>query len=77
MTDFTSHTPEMLAMLKLLVETESPSHDKTGVDRVGAIIAAECRRQGALVTFHPQTTVGDLVEARWGEGRDGTGTIVE
>ncbi len=71
MTDFTSHTPEMLAMLKLLVETESPSHDKTGVDRVGAIIAAECRRQGALVTFHPQTTVGDLVEARWGEGRDG------
>jgi glutamate carboxypeptidase len=71
MSDFDAFTPDMLALLKRLVETESPSNDKAGVDRVGAIVAAECRRQGALVTLHPQTAVGDLVEARWGEGRDG------
>ena len=71
MYDFNDRIPEMLALLKRLVETESPSHDKSAVDRVGAIVAAECRHQGAAVTLHPQTAVGDLVEARWGEGRDG------
>jgi len=33
------------ALLKLLVETESPSHDKAAVDRVGALVA------GALVVL--------------------------
>jgi hypothetical protein len=29
------------SLLKLLVETESPSHDKAAVDRVGATLAEE------------------------------------
>jgi len=71
MSDFAVRTPDMFSLLKRLVETESPSDDKAGVDRVGVIVATECHRQGASVTLHPQTAVGDLVEARWGEGQDG------
>lgn len=64
-------TPAMLSLLKELVEAESPSHDKAGVDQVGALVSEECRRLGAMVTVHPQMTVGDLVEAHWGEGSGG------
>ena len=71
MNNFNERTPVMLSLLKKLVEAESPSHDKAGVDRVGALVAEECRRQGAAVLLHPQTAVGDLVEAHWGEGRGG------
>ena len=71
MYDFEAHTSSMLALLKQLVEAESPSHDKAGVDRAGALVAEACRRMGAVVTFHHQAAVGNLVEAHWGEGRDG------
>jgi glutamate carboxypeptidase len=71
MYDFNAYLTSMLALLKRLVETESPSHDKAGVDNVGAMVAEECRRLGAVVTLHPQKTVGDLIEAHWEEGRNG------
>ena len=48
-------------LLKLLVETESPSHDKVAVDRVGAIIAEEARRLGGLVEIIPNQEAGDHV----------------
>lgn len=53
-------------LLKLLVETESPSHQKAAVDRVGAIIADESRRTGAKVEFVSNKETGDHVIARWG-----------
>jgi glutamate carboxypeptidase len=71
MYDFDAQIPSMVELLKRLVEAESPSHDKAAVDRVGAIVASECHRQGAAIQFHTQSVVGDLVEAHWGEGRDG------
>ena len=71
MYNFKPHLPSMLALLKRLVETESPSHDNAGVDNVGALVAEECRRLGAVVTLLPQKTVGDLVEAHWGEDQNG------
>jgi glutamate carboxypeptidase len=71
MLDFKARTPAMVSLLKKLVETESPSHDKAAVDRLGALVADECRRLGAKVQLHPQAAVGDLVEASWGTGRDG------
>ena len=61
--DLTAQVPHMIALLKRLVETESPSHDKAAVDRVGSIIADECRRLGARVKIHTQAAAGDLVEA--------------
>lgn len=63
--DFTALVPEMLVLLKRLVETESPSHDKAAVDRLGKIIAEECRRLGAQIKIHPQTEAGNLVVARF------------
>jgi len=65
MIDFEARTPAMLALLKQLVETESPSHDKKAVDRVGMLVAEECRRLGAEVKFHLQTKTGNHVEAHW------------
>jgi len=71
MSDFNPDKPAMFALLKRLVETESPSIDKAAVDRVGAIVADECRHLGAQVEIHPNPIAGNLVEARWGQGAGG------
>ena len=55
-------------LFKLLVETESPSHDKSAVDRVGAIVAEHARQLGAYVEVIPNIETGDHVLARWGSG---------
>lgn len=64
MTDIDS----MKFLLKTLVETESPSHDKTAVDRVGAIVAEEARKLGAQVESIPNHKTGDHVVSKWGSG---------
>ncbi len=71
MLNFTSRKPEMISLLKRLVETESPSRDKAAVDRVGAIVADEARRLGADVEIRSQSEAGDHVVARWGGGKGG------
>ena len=52
---------EMKALLKRLIETESPSTNKTAVDRVGAIVADEARRLGADVEVAPVMDAGDQI----------------
>ena len=59
------------SLLQTLVETESPSHDKAAVDRVGAIVAEEARKLGAQVEIIPNAETGDHVISCWGNGRDG------
>lgn len=56
---------DIKSLLKLLVETESPSHDKAAVDRVGAIVAEEARKLGAQIEVVPNQETGDHVIARW------------
>lgn len=58
-------------ILKTLVETESPSHNKAAVDRVGAIVADEARKLGAQVEVIPNKETGDHVLSQWGNGKDG------
>jgi glutamate carboxypeptidase len=53
------------SFLKLLVETESPSHDKMAVDRVGAIVAEEARKLDAQVEIIPNKETGDHILARF------------
>ena len=65
MNNFETQKPGMIVLLKQLVETESPSRDKAAVNRVGAIVAEECRRLGAQVEIHPQAETGDHVLARF------------
>jgi glutamate carboxypeptidase len=60
--------PRQTAMARLLgrfVRAESPSLDKTAVDRFGRMVAAEWRRRGARVAFLRQRGRGDHVRAEW------------
>lgn len=53
------------SLLKRLVESESPSHDKAAVDRVGAIVAEAARGLGAQVEILENEETGDHVLARF------------
>jgi glutamate carboxypeptidase len=53
------------SLLKLLVETESPSRDKAAVDRVGALVAEEARRLGGQVEIISNTETGNHILARF------------
>ncbi len=61
----------MQTFLKQLVETESPSHDKAAVDRVGKIVTDECRKLNAQIQIIPNIDTGDHILAKWGDGKDG------
>lgn len=65
MPDFDARLPDMLRLLKQLVETESPSHNKAAVDRVATLVIQECHRLGANVEVAPNAQTGDHVIARW------------
>lgn len=62
---------DLKSLLQLLVETESPSHDKAAVDRVGAIVAEEARKLGAQVEIILNQETGDHLLSRWGTGKGG------
>lgn len=69
----------MFLLLRTLVETESPSHDKAAVDRVGAIVAGEARKLGAQIESIPNQEAGDHVLARFlpsGRGAGGARGIL-
>jgi glutamate carboxypeptidase len=55
-----------LAMLRALVEQESPSSDKEAVDRVMGLASSLCREIGGRVRCHRQKKHGDLLEAHFG-----------
>ncbi|HEX6034588.1 MAG TPA: M20 family metallopeptidase, partial [Anaerolineales bacterium] len=52
------------SLLKRLVETESPTHEKAAVDRVGAIVTEEARKLGAHVEILTNRETGDHILAR-------------
>src|SRR5512147_2963192 len=54
-----------IQLLKTLVETESPSHDKSAVDHVGAIVAEQARKLGAQVEIIPNAETGEHVLAHF------------
>jgi glutamate carboxypeptidase len=66
---------QTLPLLKRLVETESPSHDKAAVDRVGAIVAEEARKLGAKIEIIPNEETGDHVLCNF-SGDRGQGNIL-
>ncbi len=62
---------ELKSLLKQLVETESPSQDKSAVDRVGAIVMKEAQALGAEIETVKNIKTGDHIIARWGRGSGG------
>lgn len=65
MLDLDTQISELTALLKVLVETESPSTEKIAVDHLGAIVADEARRLGADVQIVPVKEAGDHLIARF------------
>jgi len=65
------HEDDMLTCLAELVNTDSNSHDKAGVDRVGAQLAARLAASGCHVERYPRETVGDCLVATLAGGRPG------
>jgi glutamate carboxypeptidase len=55
----------MLALLKRLVETESPSHDKSAVDNVGRLIVEEVNILGGKIEIVQNETTGNHIIARF------------
>jgi glutamate carboxypeptidase len=76
MPDFAERTGDLVALTRRLVEIESPSTHKAAVDRVGATVADELRKLGALVTVDEQTTVGNHILGSWGDWRKGEGILL-
>ena len=66
--DLTTRTPEMIALLKELVDIGSPTHERTVVNRLGAIVARETKKLGAEIEIVSKADVGDQIIARWGQG---------
>lgn len=66
--DITTRTPEMIALLKELVDIGSPTHERTVVNRLGAIVARETKKLGAEIEIVSKSDVGDQIIARWGQG---------
>jgi glutamate carboxypeptidase len=64
---FIARQGESVALLRHLVELESPSSDKAALDRLGAFIAAQLRDVGASVEVMPQVSAGDHFVATLGD----------
>ncbi len=56
---------ELKQLLKTLVETESPSHDKAAVDRAGVIVTEEVHKLGGKVEIIQNAETGNHVLARF------------
>src|SRR5689334_16268669 len=55
--------PQMVSLIRQLVEQESPSFQKQAVDVVGRTLAREFDQRGARVTMHPSNKFGDHLQA--------------
>ncbi len=67
---FNANLDEPLALLKRLVEIESHSMDKAGIDRLAYFLAREFESCGAAAEIIPQAERGNALKVTW----RGTGT---
>jgi glutamate carboxypeptidase len=75
--DLQAREADILRDLTELVNIESPTHDKAGVDHAQDYLAGRLRWAGAEVERHAQTGVGDFLRAVWrGEGVAGRSPIL-
>jgi glutamate carboxypeptidase len=61
----------LLKRIQALVEIESPSDDKAGVDRCVEAVAEMAAKVGGKAKRHRQRTFGDVLEVRWGGSERG------
>jgi glutamate carboxypeptidase len=65
----TAQSAWIVEKLRALVEVESPSDDKAGVDAAGALVAGWAAELGGRSRLHPQKQFGDVLELRFGPAR--------
>jgi len=65
---FHSRLPKMIKTLRDMVEIESPTHDKSSVDRLGLYISNKAQEMNAELEVHGQVDAGDHVSMYWGNG---------
>jgi glutamate carboxypeptidase len=65
-TDFERYTPQTIELLKSLVEHESPTNEKSHIDKLGAFIADRARDLNAEITAYPQEKSGNHWAFSWG-----------
>jgi glutamate carboxypeptidase len=66
-----SHLPDLLTMLRELVEIESPTTNKAAVDRAGAYLSEQMAELGADVKKFEQAEAGDHWVGSWGAAPGG------
>jgi glutamate carboxypeptidase len=64
------------ARLRELVEVESPSEDKAGVDRAGMLVSGWAEEMGGRVKRAKQKVFGDVLEVRFGPARSKRGRVM-
>jgi len=62
---FDGHLEEVLALLRRLVEMESFSSDKSGIDRMADFLSKEFVARGASSSIIPMTGCGNALRAVW------------
>jgi len=66
-----SRLPKMIALVRRLVEQESPSFNKPAVDALGRMLAREFEQRGAKVKLHRAASFGDHLQADFAGARGG------
>lgn len=67
---FQQHQDDMLATIRQYVEMESPSHDKSAVDKLGQHIQADFLRLGCRIQVIEQPVQGNQLRIEYGNGRE-------
>jgi glutamate carboxypeptidase len=70
------HEVNLIDRLRELVEIESPSADKMGVDQVQTVFAEWAEAAGAKIRRHAHRSFGDSLEIRFGERYRGESRIM-
>ena len=68
--------PKLIARARLLVEAESPSKDKSAVDRVVDVFADWCKASACTVAIHSHREFGNSLEATFGPNDTGQEPIL-
>jgi glutamate carboxypeptidase len=68
--------PRLRARLRELVQIESPSDDREAVNRAADCVVDWARELGAEVRRHPGGSYGNVLELRFGVGRQGKPVLV-
>jgi glutamate carboxypeptidase len=68
--------PRLQLRLRALVEVESPSEDKAGVDRAGEMVIPWAEALGGKIKRHKQKAYGDVLELRFGPARSKRGRVL-